>query len=93
VDLRAPVPFALAVHAPSRVIAAAVPAGIAITLPDSLWFTVLQRQLGADALSRVSSYRWLGYLSLRPVGYLCGRFLATAPSAGSPAGEIEVIPR
>ncbi|WP_030437855.1 MFS transporter [Actinoplanes subtropicus] len=80
--LGAPVLFVLAVRAPSWVvIVAAVPAGIAVTLPDSLWFTVLQRQLAPDALSRVSSYDWLGSLSLRPIGYFSGGFLATVVGA------------
>lgn len=77
--LATPVYFALGLGAPVWiVIAAAVPAGVAITLPDSLWFTVMQRRLPGDALSRVSSYDWLGSLSLRPVGYLLAGLVATA---------------
>jgi predicted MFS family arabinose efflux permease len=65
-----PVLVLLAVPAPLVAIAAgAFLYGIALSLPDTLWFTVLQENVGPDAISRVSSYDWLGSVFLRPVGY------------------------
>lgn len=64
-------PIAMAVGAPTPVIiASAVPFGIAVSFPDSLWHTSLQANLRPTVLSRVSSYDWLGSIALRPFGYL-----------------------
>jgi MFS family permease len=95
-SLAASVPFALALNTPGWVVvAAAVPAGVALTLPDALWFTALQQHLPAEALSRVSSYDWLGSLSLRPIGYLCAGALATtirpAPTLAAAAGLLIIV--
>ena len=50
-------------------IAAAVTCGVGLTFPDTLWFTAMQRQLSEDSISRISSYDWMGSLTLRPVAY------------------------
>jgi len=60
----------LGVRAPTYAIAAAsIVYGIAWSLPDTLWFTALQEHIPPDAISRVSSYDWLGSIALRPLGY------------------------
>jgi hypothetical protein len=41
----------------------------AMSFSNALWFTTLQRRIPRHALSRVSSYDWLGSLVLQPVGY------------------------
>ncbi|AZS39081.1 MULTISPECIES: MFS transporter [Microbacterium] len=41
-------------------------AGVAVA--GTLWVTTLQSRIPPDAISRVSSYDWLGSLSLNPVG-------------------------
>jgi len=58
-------------------LAAAVGFG-AVGFSDTLWFTALQERIPRQALSRVSSYDWLGSLVLQPVGYvLAGPMTAT----------------
>jgi MFS family permease len=77
--LAAPLLIASALAAPPWVlIATAVLGGIALTFPDALWYTSLQRHLPVDSLSRVSSYDWLGSLALRPIGFFGAAFLAAA---------------
>ncbi len=66
----APCLLMLAFPAPLYAIAAsAVAAGIAFSLPDTFWNTTLQENIPEEALSRVSSYDWLGSTALRPIGY------------------------
>jgi predicted MFS family arabinose efflux permease len=61
--------FALALIAPRPVvILGAFAAGLGITTGNVLWETTLQRRIPPAALSRVSSYDWLGSLVLFPVG-------------------------
>ena len=80
--LAAPVLIAYALNAPVwLLVATATLAGIALTFPDALWFTALQRNLDPAVLSRVSSYDWLGSLALRPVGYLVAAAMAAAVGA------------
>ena len=43
--------------------------GVGFALSDAVWFTTLQRNIPADALSRVSSFDWLGSIALNPLGY------------------------
>ncbi|OLF18500.1 MFS transporter [Actinophytocola xanthii] len=52
--------------APVAAVALAGAAGV--TMADALWVSTMQREIPADALSRVSSYDWLGSLALNPVG-------------------------
>lgn len=66
----AAVPALLALGAPPAVIAvAAVVSGAGFSIFGVLWQTALQTQVPAAALSRVSSYDWLGSLALLPAGY------------------------
>lgn len=48
---------------------AAALAGAALAFHDTLWFTVLQEKVPKHALSRVSSYDYMGSFVLRPLGY------------------------
>jgi predicted MFS family arabinose efflux permease len=66
-----PVYLALAAAAPVAAIAAlAFVSAIAFNFANTLWSTVLQANIPPHALSRVSSYDWLGSLVFLPAGYL-----------------------
>jgi len=43
--------------------------GIGFALSNTLWMTSLQRNVPEHALSRISSFDWLGSVALNPVGY------------------------
>jgi MFS family permease len=59
----------LALPASALVIAGAqIVAGAVFGLATAFWETTLQKGVPADALSRVSSYDWMGSTALRPVG-------------------------
>lgn len=63
--------LALGVHAPLwTVVASAVVMGIAFDIFGVLWQTTMQREIPAEALSRVSSYDALGSLMFGPIGLL-----------------------
>jgi hypothetical protein len=51
------------------IVAAMIPAGVSLALAQTLWSTVMQRHVPEQALSRVSSYDWIGSTALRPLGY------------------------
>jgi predicted MFS family arabinose efflux permease len=69
--LEVPVYLALAAAAPVAAIAALAFVGaIAFNFANTLWNTVLQTNIPAHALSRVSSYDWLGSLVFLPAGYM-----------------------
>jgi predicted MFS family arabinose efflux permease len=60
-----------AVGAPrGLLIAAFVLAGAGLSLFDVWWQTALAQRIPPHALSRVSSYDWMGSLALLPLGYL-----------------------
>jgi MFS family permease len=62
-------PFAIALRLPVGVLVAiAVVAGIGLAIHLALWFTTFQRNVPAEALSRVSSYDALGSFVLMPLG-------------------------
>ncbi|MFI5993960.1 MFS transporter [Streptomyces sp. NPDC051362] len=76
--LSVPVLLFLAMDVPSWVIvASAVPAGFALTFPDALWCTALQRYLPPNSLSRVTSYDEIGSRGLRPIGYMSAALIAS----------------
>ncbi|MEO3890684.1 MFS transporter [Nonomuraea sp. B5E05] len=84
--LAVPLFVAFVLDAPLPVlIMAAIAGGLAMTLPDALWFTTLQQQLAPQVLARVSSYDWMGSFALRPIGY------AVAGSLGAHAGVTTVL--
>lgn len=63
-------PALLAVHAPlALVLAGSMVSGVGVAFFLSLFDTVLQRNVPAAQLSRVSSYNWLGTIALSPVGF------------------------
>ena len=43
--------------------------GIGFALGNTLWTTALQRNVPDHALSRISSFDWLGSVALNPIGY------------------------
>jgi hypothetical protein len=45
-------------------------AGLGFSLFDVWWQTALAQRIPPHALSRVSSYDWMGSLALLPLGYL-----------------------
>ncbi len=60
-------------------------AGVGVALFDVWWHTALQQRIPAYALSRVSSYDWMGSLALLPLGYLL------AGPVGEAVGNTEVL--
>lgn len=73
-----------ALHAPTPVLAAAAFVdGIQFTFFGALWNTVLQEQIPPRALSRVSSYDWLGSFAFLPIGYVVVGFAAAVVGATS----------
>ena len=59
------------------VAAAAGVAGIGLSIFGTLWETTLQREVPGEALSRVSSYDWLGSVAFVPIGYILAGPLAS----------------
>jgi hypothetical protein len=43
--------------------------GIGFAIGNTLWMTALQRNVPEHALSRISSFDWLGSVALNPIGY------------------------
>jgi len=43
--------------------------GVGFALGNTLWTTALQRNVPQHALSRISSFDWLGSIALNPIGY------------------------
>jgi len=77
-------PILLAQPFPTAVIGAAAAVGFgAVSFSDSLWFTALQARIPRAALSRVSSYDWLGSLVLQPAGYVLASPVAAAIGVGA----------
>jgi hypothetical protein len=69
--LEVPLYLAVAGAAPVALIAAfAFVGATGLNFASTLWLTVLQANVPERALSRVSSYDWLGSLVFLPVGYL-----------------------
>ncbi|MGI8421817.1 MAG: MFS transporter [Gaiellaceae bacterium] len=67
--LSAPSFVLLAVAAPAGAIAAAeLGTGVAFGLAGAVWETKMQQQVPPEALSRVSSWEWVGSTALRPLG-------------------------
>lgn len=61
---------ALAVPLPLVALAAvSFAVGIGFALGNTLWTTALQRNVPDRALSRISSFDWLGSVALNPIGY------------------------
>jgi MFS family permease len=75
-----------AVGAPRPLLVALfVLAGLGLSLFDVWWQTALAQRIPPHALSRVSSYDWMGSLALLPLGYLL------AGPIGEAVGPAEVV--
>ncbi|MGV9706010.1 MFS transporter [Streptomyces sp. NPDC003483] len=61
----------------AALVVGAILAGIAISLPDTLWDTALQQHVPTESLSRVSSFDYLGSMILRPLGLAMAAIVAT----------------
>jgi len=73
----APTPLLLGLGAPlPYVVLATFLSGIAVDVFGVLWETTFQREVPGEALSRVSSYEWVGSLALGPVALLVAAPLA-----------------
>ena len=69
--LQVPLFLVLAAAAPVAAIATLAFVGaMALNFANTLWVTVLQTNIPEHALSRVSSYDWLGSLVFLPAGYM-----------------------
>ena len=78
-----PILLALAVAAPLPVdLAAAALSGAGFAVFTLLFDTTMQREVPPEALSRVSSYDWLGSFALIPVGYVLAGPLAALLGTG-----------
>ncbi len=44
--------------------------GVGFALGNTLWVTTLQRNVPEHALSRISSFDWIGSVALNPIGYV-----------------------
>jgi hypothetical protein len=44
--------------------------GVGFALGNALWITALQRNVPEHALSRISSFDWIGSVALNPLGYV-----------------------
>jgi MFS family permease len=68
--LYAAAPLLVAAGAPLPVIVgAAIIGGVGFSISAVLWETVFGENIPERALSRVSSYDWLGSMTLRPIGF------------------------
>jgi MFS family permease len=74
--------IAYGLGAPLAVVAPlAIANGVAFATFDVLWSTALAERIPPEALSRVSSYDWMGSLGLLPLGYLAAGPLGAAIGA------------
>ena len=72
-------PALLARPFPTAAIAAAAAVGFgAMSFSNALWFTALQERIPREALSRVSSYDWLGSVVFQPAGFALAGPVAAA---------------
>jgi MFS family permease len=86
VSLWALEPALLARPFPTWAIAAAALIGFGgMSFSNTLWFTALQQRIRREALSRVSSYDWLGSLVFQPAG------LALAGPAAAAIGSSSTL--
>jgi MFS family permease len=87
VNLAWPVAIALfAVGVPLGLLAVVfVVSGAGLALFDVWWLTALAQRIPPHALSRVSSYDWMGSLALLPLGYLL------AGPLGEALGNVDVV--
>jgi hypothetical protein len=70
----------------TTVIVLAFSVGLTFALFEIWWETALVRHIPADALSRVSSYDWMGSLALLPLGFAIAGPLASVLGARTVLG-------
>jgi hypothetical protein len=70
----------------ATVIMLAFSVGLTFALFEIWWETALVRHIPADALSRVSSYDWMGSLALLPLGFAIAGPIASAIGARTVLG-------
>jgi len=51
------------------VVVVSLAVGIGFAIGNTLWMTALQRNVPEHAISRISSFDWLGSVALNPIGY------------------------
>ena len=79
VSLWALEPALLARPSSTAVVAVAAAIGFGASgFSNAVWFTALQERIPRDALSRVSSFDWLGSVALQPAGFALAGPLAAA---------------
>jgi hypothetical protein len=87
--------LALAVPLPVIAIAAiGFVVGMGFALGENLYVTAFQRNIPEHALSRISSYDWLGSVALNPIGYALIGPVAAAIGIGETlvvAGVLNVL--
>jgi MFS family permease len=77
-----PAMLAYALDAPLELVCPAfVVAGFGLALFDVFWVTALAQRIPPNALSRVTSFDWMGSLGMLPLGYLVAGVLASAVGA------------
>ena len=80
--LGVPALIALGVGAPYALLALSCSLrGFASVGSDTIWFTLLQRELREPQLSQVSAWDWLVSLVMQPVGYFAAGFVAAGVGA------------
>lgn len=55
---------------PVAIILASAVSGAGFAMGDVIWMSTLQRRVPEHALSRISSFDWLGSVALNPIGYV-----------------------
>jgi MFS family permease len=85
----------LAIPAPVPVIAGmAFIAAVALTIGNVVWFSTLQRHIPEHAISRISSFDWLGSVVFNPIGYVLVGPLSGAigvPQTLALAGSLNLV--
>jgi hypothetical protein len=60
--------------------------GVGMTVLNALWWTAMQEHVPKEAISRVSSFDWVGTLAVAPIGYAL-----VGPLAGSIGASTAII--
>jgi len=85
----------LAIPAPVPVLAGTAFIGsICLTIGNVMWFSTLQRHIPEHAISRISSFDWLGSVVFNPIGYVLVGPLSGAigvPQTLALAGSLNII--
>jgi hypothetical protein len=69
-------------------------AAVALTIGNVVWFSTLQRHIPEHAISRISSFDWLGSVVFNPIGYVVVGPLSSAigvPQTLALAGSLNLV--